>query len=219
MGATISFPSTDALADVRTFLARAARVDDTAVRFVVDRRVLALYAAAFWPRGLLDRGFTVLGLRTMGVLTEEHVDAVVSLRAVLDRLAAPELAAVAPPALALPDQQVSTVWAGISPPRAGWLPVGTVASSTLAEQARRGAAEVAEVVPTAAGDHVVQSIRQAVWTRSIEGRDDIPAGAAFAADAFGFLGDPAEEVPVFVCGPWIRLSSRRGHVLARRGVA
>ncbi len=91
-------------------------------------------------------------------------------------------------------------------------------AALLTDHARRGAVEVAKAVPTAAGDHIVHSVRQAVWTRSIDGRDDIPAGAAFAADAFGFLAEGTEDVPVLVSGPWVRLSPRRGHVLARRGV-
>ncbi|RWZ61606.1 hypothetical protein ELQ92_09190 [Labedella populi] len=180
--------------------------------------MLAVSVAAFSPKGLLDRGFTVLGLRTVRVVPSGDLDLVVALRAVLDRLATPELASGERLSITLPDQQITTVWTGISPPRSGWLPVGSLPSGTLADHARRGAVEVAKAVPTAAGDHIVHSVRLAVWTRSVEGRDDIPAGAAFAADAFGFLADPHEEVPVFVNGPWVRLSPHRGHILARRGV-
>ncbi|RWZ51914.1 hypothetical protein ELQ90_07485 [Labedella phragmitis] len=219
MSVTISFTTADAVADMRTFLSRAARVDDTAARLVVRGDVLAVYVAAFSPKGLLDRGFTVLGLRTVRVVATGDLDLVVPLRSVLDRLATPEMASGDRLAVVLPAQQMTTVWAGISPPRSGWLPVGSVSSTVLADHARRGAIEVAKAVPTAAGDHIVHSVRQAVWTRSIEGRDDVPAGAAFAADAFGFLADPLEEVPLFVSGPWVRLSPRRGHILARRGVA
>lgn len=218
MSATISFLTTDAVTDMRTFLSRAARVDDTAVHLVVRGDVLAVSVAAFSPKGLLDRGFTVLGLRTVRVAPTGDLDVVVPLRGVLDRLAAPELGSGERLGITLPDQQITTVWTGISPPRYGWLPVGSLPSGVLAEHARRGAVEVAKAVPTAAGDHIVHSVRLAVWTRSIEGRDDVPAGAAFAADAFGFLADPLEEVPLFVSGPWLRLSPRRGHVLARRGV-
>lgn len=216
MSAIISFPDTASVTDARTFLARAARVDDTAVRLVLRGGVLALYAAALSPRGLLDRGFTVLGLRTMRAAGDADLDVVVPLRGLLDRLATPESMAGSSLDLVLPDQRVGTVWAGVSPPRADWLPVGEIAASSLRSAARRGVEEVAAAVPTDAGDHIVHSVRQAVWTRPVEGRDDLPAGAAFAADAFGFIADEDETVPLFASGPWVRLSPRRGHVLARR---
>ncbi|PSL39722.1 hypothetical protein CLV49_3369 [Labedella gwakjiensis] len=216
MSSTITFPDPASLSDARTYLARAARVDDTAVRLVLRGGVLALYTAALSPRGLMDRGFTVLGLRTMRAASGSDLDIVVPVRSILDRIATPGPDAGPPLDLALPDQRVTTVWAGISPPRSGWLPIGDVSAATLVETARRGVADVADAVPEAAGDHVVHSIRQAVWTRPIGDRDDLPSGAAFAADALGFIPDGDENVPIFASGSWVRLSPRRGHVLARR---
>jgi hypothetical protein len=216
MSATISFPDSASVSDARTFLTRAARVDDTAVRLVITGGVLALYTSALSPRGLLDRGFTVLGLRTMRASSAGDLDVVVPVRGILDRLATAESASGASLDVVLPDQRVSTVWAGISPPRSGWLPVGDLPAGTLIDTARRGVAEVADALPTAAGDHIVHSVRQSVWARALEERDDVPAGAAFAADAYGFVPDAAEVVPVFASGSWVRLSPRRGHILARR---
>lgn len=219
MSDTISFPDPESVSDARTFLARAARVDDTAVRLVLRGGVLAVYSAALSPRGLMDRGFTVLGLRTMRATSASDLDVVVPLRGLLDRLATPASASGSSLDLVIPDQRVATVWAGISPPRSGWLPVGDVPAAVLADTARRGVADVADAVPTAAGDHVVQSVRQSVWTRPIGDREDLPGGAAFAADAFGFIPDGDESVPIFASGPWIRLSPRRGHILARRSAS
>lgn len=216
MNALITFPDPASVSDVRTFLARAARVDDTAVRLQLRSGVLALYVAAFSPRGLLDRGPTVLGLRTMRASGGGDLDVVVPLRSVLDRLATEESSSGRSLELPVPDQRVSTVWAGIAPPRSGWLPVGDIPAGALADAARDGAAEVGAAVPTDAGDHIVQSVRQSVWNRPVGERVDLPAGAAFAADAFGFLGERDEPVPLFASGPWLRLSPRRGHVLARR---
>ncbi|RUQ97533.1 hypothetical protein [Labedella endophytica] len=216
MSTTITFPDPASVSDLRTFLTRAARVDDTAVRLVLAGGVLALYTAALSPRGLMDRGFTVLGLRTMRAASETDLDIVVPVRGVLDRLATPDTSSGESLDLVLPDQRVGTVWAGISPPRSGWLPVGEVPAAALADATRSGVAEVADSVPTAAGDHIVHSVRQGVWARPIAGRDDLPAGAAFAADAYGFIPDGAESVPIFASGSWVRLSPRRGHVLARR---
>jgi hypothetical protein len=218
MSSSIFFPDAASVSDARTFLTRAARVDDTAVRLMLRDDVLALYTAALSPRGLLDRGFTVLGLRTMRATGERGLDVVVPVRAVLDRLAVAESASGASVEVMLPEQRVATVWAGISPPQSGWLPVGDVSAALLGDVARRGVAEVADAVPNAAGDHVVQSVRQSVWTRPIDGREDLPSGAGFAADAYGFIPDREERVPVFASGSWLRLSPRRGHILARRSV-
>ena len=41
-----------------------------------------------------------------------------------------------------------------------------------------------------------------------------PRGLAFGAQALGFLGDDREAV-LWRTGPWWRLSTQRGHVLAR----
>ena len=46
----------------------------------------------------------------------------------------------------------------------------------------------------------------------------VAAGAAYAADALGFL-DPQEPVAVRQAGPWWRLSTSRGHVLVRAALA
>ena len=43
----------------------------------------------------------------------------------------------------------------------------------------------------------------------------IPAGAAFCAVSLGFL-KPDDTVTVFRSGQWLRLSTKRGHVLVRR---
>ncbi len=51
--------------------------------------------------------------------------------------------------------------------------------------------------------------------RELPGLDGLPAGAAFAAFALGFLG--GSEQKVFRNGRWFRLSGLRGHVLVRTG--
>ena len=58
-------------------------------------------------------------------------------------------------------------------------------------------------------------MRSEVWGRPLEGHDHLPAGVAFAGEALGFLGeDPVQQ---FASGPWIRLSTQRGHVLVKQG--
>jgi hypothetical protein len=53
-----------------------------------------------------------------------------------------------------------------------------------------------------------------VWGRDVEGVDGLPSGAAFAAEALGFLA-AGGAMTVFTSGAWVRLSSPRGHVLCR----
>jgi hypothetical protein len=116
---------------------------------------------------------------------------------------------------ALADAEVNTVtWAGISPPRGGWRPLGQTDAATLETAARAGIEEVAEAIPAGTGEQLVQRVRSEVWGRGVEGLEYVPTGAAFAAYSLGFLGD--DEVMLFETGPWTRLSSRRGHVLVRR---
>jgi hypothetical protein len=80
-----------------------------------------------------------------------------------------------------------------------------------------------------------------VWGRPLPGHEELPAGAAFAAEVFGFLGpdrsavgadgmdgldgadgmdgmdglDGEDAVSLHRAGRWWRLSMTRGHVLAR----
>ena len=75
-------------------------------------------------------------------------------------------------------------------------------------------AEIAAALPEAVGGHVVAQVRAAVWGRDLPSAPGVAAGAAFAADALGFL-DPQEPVAVRQAGPWWRLSTSRGHVLVR----
>ena len=85
----------------------------------------------------------------------------------------------------------------------------------LAAAARAGIEEVAATIPENTGEQIVHRVRSEVWGRPLEGHDHLPAGVAFAAEALGFLGeDPVQQ---FTSGPWIRLSTQRGHVLVKQG--
>ena len=55
------------LDDLQVFLARAARIEEGSVRLIAGSGVLAVYAAVFYPVGLLDESPTVLGLRTIAL--------------------------------------------------------------------------------------------------------------------------------------------------------
>jgi len=113
------------------------------------------------------------------------------------------------------------VWAAITPPQGGWQAHGRVDAGVLERAAREGIAEVAAAVPTASGESIVRRVRAEVWGRPIAGAEFLPAGAAFAALGFGFLGageagGPVPQIDSFETPSWTRLSSARGHILIKR---
>ncbi|WP_419819085.1 hypothetical protein [Glaciibacter flavus] len=216
MPASFALVDRPSLDDLTTYLSRAARVEDGSVRLIATAGVLAAYTAILYPRGLLDDTPTVLGLRTFALAEAQEFDAVVPSRSLLDRLA--RSASVDPGtsmAIALPHEVGSVTWAGISPPRGGWHAQGTADAATLELAAHAGIAEIADAVPTGTGEQLVQRARAEVWSRPVDGLEQVPAGAAFAALSLGFLGGD-EPVSVFETGTWTRLTSSRGHVLVRR---
>jgi hypothetical protein len=207
-----------ALDDLSTYLSRAGRVEDGSVRLIAASGVLAVYVAVFYPSGLLDESPTVLGLRTFSLPEKEAFDAVVPVGSLLQRIAnrrSEVTDAAAPVAVTLPMQVHTVSWAAISPPRGGWTPLPGTSSRMLDEVARAGIDAVAGAIPTGTGEQIVHRVRSEVWGQPIRGLEHVPAGAAFAALSLGFLsGD--EDVQIFETGPWTRLTTKRGHVLAKR---
>lgn len=211
-----------AVGDMQTYLSRAGRVEDGSVRLIAAGGVLAAYTAIFYPRGILDESPTVLGLRTFALAGTSTFDAVVPARSLLERLARAETVAAeqgsgdtGPVTLSLPHQVSTVTWAGISPPKGGWVRQEPADAATLEGVARAGIDEVAAAVPSGVGEQIVQRVRTEVWGRPIDSLEHVPAGAAFAAFTLGFLSTD-EPVQLFETGPWTRLSTSRGHVLVRR---
>jgi hypothetical protein len=207
------------LGDLHTYLQRAGRIEDGSVRLVAGSGILAVYTAILYPRGILDESPTVLGLRTFQLFETEDFDVVVPMRSVVERIVRARGGLgdgdeSQPVTMTRPPQVNTVTWAGISPPRGGWRPLGETDSATLERAARAGIEEVASAIPEGTGESLVQRVRSEVWGRGIEGLEHVPAGAAFAALSLGFLGD--DRIRIFETGPWTRLSSRRGHVLVRR---
>ena len=219
----LALPDAQALADLETFVGRARRVDpDGACRLVATGPVLAAYVSPVHGGG----GPTVLGLRVLALAAPVDLDATVALAALLDRFprVRPASGAASPGAATdadravLPVPPVSAVatWAGVTPPRSGWDAVGLLDAPALRESAARGVREIADGVPGEAAALAVAQLRARVWGRPLTpDLSDVPAGTAFAADALGFLDD-AEPVALYRAGPWVRATTRRGHVLARR---
>ena len=231
-------PDGAAVADLAAYLGRAKRVDpDGAARLVGHGDVLAAYVSPVHGGG----GPTVLGLRTTALARPSEVDVTVSLASLNDRFARLSAlpggqrpapydagpAASGPVAFPLPPTPATNAsWAGVTPPRRGWQAVGLVTLDALEQAVRRGVAEVAAGTPPGAGASAVARLRGMVWGRALlggqapsasggAGAADAPAGLAFAAEALGFLRD-GRPAALYRSGPWTRLTTSAGHVLARR---
>ena len=202
-------------ADLQSFLNRAKRLDpDGLVRLRAFGEILAAYVAPIYSGNLMDSGPTVLGLRTCELAAPAEVDAIVPIGSVLERLAR------------LLDDESTTEfkiqliesgrapWAGISPPRQGWLEIATINESRLTQIARDGIEAVAASLPESVGGPIAARIRGEIWGKGIDLDTKIPTGAAFAAAGLGFLTEN-EEVGVYAAEGWVRLSSEHGHVIAK----
>ncbi|GMA85796.1 hypothetical protein GCM10025868_10460 [Angustibacter aerolatus] len=214
----LRLPGRGAMQDLATFTGRARRVDpDGAVRLVLRDTLLAAYVSPVHGGG----GPTVLGLRVArlpGPGAAHDLDLTVPLSGLADRfarvVAGGLLGPDAPIDLPLPLPARGVEWAGVSPPRTGWDVLGTVPEALVQQAARDGAREVAEGAGDTSGGAAVARLRAAVWGREVPGTEGLPAGAAFAADALGFVV-PGEPVVLHRAGRWLRLTTRHGHVLAR----
>jgi hypothetical protein len=225
MSFSFTFAAPPAAHDLSVLLGRALRLDDAgAVRLTAADGVLAVYVAVLTPKGLLDRGATVLGLRTLAI-TEGIFDVVVSIRALQTTvdaalaLASPTTNSAATDSAAaitisVPSVVSTIVWAGISPPRGGWQRMAPLAASGFATAARAGIDEVASAIPAGVGELIVHRVRGEVWGRPLPEAEHLPAGTAFALESLGFLGD--DPVQQFATGPWMRLTTARGHVLVKQ---
>lgn len=226
MNTSFTFASLPAAQDLTVLLGRALRLDEAgAVRLIADSGVLAVYVAVITPKGLLDRGPTVLGLRTLA-LSDGSFDVVVPIRSLQVRVDSARAAItptasseqgrdlVTPLTIGLPAAVSTIVWAGISPPRGGWQRMAPLTPLGFAAAARAGIDEVAAAIPAGTGEQIVHRVRSEVWGRPLPEVEHVPAGAAFALESLGFLGD--DLIQQFATGPWIRLSTARGHVLVKQ---
>lgn len=198
----------DTAKDVLTFTGRAARVSDEGVRLQAHHGVLALTTAVLAPQGLFDQTPTILAMRIVRADPELECDLVIdALRSTDD-----------PQRLALPETALSPAWAGVAPPRQGWLAESVLPASIIAQRAQWGISAVAHGAGPGSGEEAVRALRAAIWGEPDDDLGGLPRGVAFAADALGFISGE-EDVTVTRSGRWTRLAFRRGHVLARGPVA
>jgi hypothetical protein len=209
---SVHFADPRDLADLRTFVTRAKRIDDGAIRLQAAGSVLAAYVCVLRPRLLGEPTPTILGMRTMALARPAELDTTVSLASVLDRLAR---SSEDDAELPVPPTTVSESWAGVGAPRSGWEHQGSIRDAELKAAADAGVAEVAGIVPEQTGAPILNNARAVVWSRGLDGASGLPAGAAFAALALGFLADGEQQL--YRNGRWFRLSGHRGHVLVRTG--
>lgn len=202
----------EAVSDLRVYLSRARTIEHGSVRLQAVGGVLAVYVCVIGPRIIGEPTPTVLGLRTFALAREAHVDATVPMAAVFDRLARLGESGTA---LEVPPTRTREAWAAVSPPRGPWEKKGSIAGDDVLSAAAAGIAEVAGTVPQRPGAAMVKSVRSAVWGRDLPSVPGVPSGAAFAAQVLGFAV-PGNELQLFACDPWVRLSSRSGHILCRR---
>ncbi len=226
------FGDVEALQDLGTFVARAKSLDaDGGIRLQARGQVLAAWVQVLPGQGMLGSGL-VLGLRVMALHAEHNVDVTVPLAAMSDRLARRAATGDVSATLSLPPTTLDAPWSAITPPRAGWVQVGSVADDTLLDAGRAGIEQVAQGTPTGAGAAAVASLRARVWGAVVPvdlGRGDrpdgvfdpqaetyagIPAGAGLAAYALGFAS-PGGRSLVRSHGAWSRVSSRSGEILTR----
>lgn len=227
------FDDVEALQDLGTFVARAKALDaDGGIRLQARGRVLAAWVQVLPGQGLLGSGL-VLGLRVMTLDGDHDVDVTVPLAALSDRLARRAATGDVSATLSLPPMTLDAPWSAITPPRAGWSPVGSIADDELLDAARKGIESVAQGTPPGAGASAVVSLRARVWGAVLpvaltekgdrSGTDSeaahreyagLPAGAGLAAYALGFAS-PGQTSAVRAHGAWSRVSSRSGEILTR----
>jgi len=217
MSSQISLPDQQTAVDMQSYLSRAKRLDaDGMVRFRAFGEILAAYVAPIFAGGLMDSGPTILGLRTLELAEPAELDVIVPIAQVLDRLAKVVGRTEGQIRIELPPSQ-RAIWAGVSPPRAGWQEIGVIPEQRLTQIARDGIAEVAASLPESVGGPIAARVRGEIWGRGIDLETKLPTGAAFAAAGLGFLTE-GESVGVYQSDGWVRISAMHGHVIAKAAV-
>lgn len=212
----VDFVDPRAVDDFATFVARAAKAQPNgAVRLQVLDGLLVTTVSVLDGGGLLRDGL-VLGVRVSPIRYAAGpgaaTDVTVSFASLTDRLARRLAASTR---LSVPPVTVHVPWGGLTPPRDGWERVGVLAVDEVSRIAGEGISQLAQEVGSGRGGHVVEARRQSVWGAMSDTRPPIVAGLAFGAHVLGFVSDEDDEAVVTTAGRWTRLSTRRGHVLAR----
>jgi hypothetical protein len=207
---TLRFLDSRDTADLRSFLARAKRLDeDGVVKFRAFGDILACYVSPIYSGSLLSDGPTILGLRTIQLSEGNELD---SCYAITDILEAINEGATE---LKLPKETARAAWTGVTPPRQGWEEFGTVSQEQITKWAKDGIEEVARNLPTSVGSAIAARVRLGIWGKTVSLEFNLPGGSAFAMAGLGFM-QKDEEIKVFRTNGWVRLTSSYGHVMAKQ---
>lgn len=207
------FDDGNSVNDLANFISRAKTVDDDAALFMGRGTALAVYVPVLVPAEFGQGQYTILAMRVHRLSEAADINKSYSLGSIQDRLARMGESSLK---FSLPPAEENPRWAGISVPLSGWEETSIVSDDVLKSAAQAGIDEVAQSLPENAGLPLVSQIRQHVWSAPIDAVvEEIPAGAAFAMQALGFL-NPGSESKVYRSGSWSRISNGRGHVLIRR---
>jgi hypothetical protein len=145
--------------DLQAYLTRAKKMDPKgAVRLRAFGTILTAYVAPLFTGNILDDGPTVLGLRTMELKSETELNILVPIQAVLDRLAFEFEKPEEVDRFRFQMQSTERVaWAGVSPPRTGWLEAGTLPEHILTNVAKKESLKLPRQFPS---QWAVQSQRE-----------------------------------------------------------
>ncbi len=211
-------------ADLAAFLGRLVRWDKAAVvRLRAGSVPDGGSAVAVFGRPPFGE---VLAVRTYPLAEPLTLDATVPAGPLLDAVDASDGVTTVPPGVTGP------AWAGVLPPRDGWLRTAELDAGRLRTAA---AAVVGEfrarteaLAPRERTRAVLDALADEVWSRRLAGTR-LPLRAVHAAHALGFLrpvravvtaGSPGppggEDPPVLLArGPWLRLRTPYGSVAVR----
>jgi hypothetical protein len=207
---TLTFISPNDLVDLKSYLARAKRLDDDGlVKFRAFGDVLASYVSPIYSGSLLSDGPTVLGLRAMKLAKPVELDSSFSISEVMDLIYDAETE------LVLPSVSSRTAWTGVTPPRQGWEEIGTLAQSQVTKWAQDGIDEVARTLPSSVGSAIAARVRLGIWGKTVSLEFNLPGASAFAMAGLGFM-QKDEDIKVYRTNGWVRLTSSYGHVLAKQ---
>ncbi|MEV6109963.1 hypothetical protein AB0M28_35450 [Streptomyces sp. NPDC051940] len=191
-------------AGLAAFLQRLLRYDRAAaVRLQASSEALAVFGRA----PALD----VIVVRTARLAEAAELDVTVSAGELLESFDA--AGATVPAAV------TGSAWAGLLPPRSGWIPhPGLPPAADLRGAVGAAVAEFKSRVEILPEDKRTRSeldrIGADIWGRTL-GDTPLPLRAAHAAHVFGLLS-PDAEATLLTSGPWLRLRTPYGSVAVRR---
>jgi len=232
MNTFFELPEAEDLNDLAKYINRAQKMDpEGGVRLRAYGDVLTVYVSPTYSLKLAESAPIILGLRTLALAKPAEFDLSYPISdlaallngdsgesektfSLLNRLVKVTGQGSTSNGLALPDTDYRVHWSNETPTRSGWELGGHFSQEELTAAATKGVAEVAAALPTSVGGPLAARIRGEIWSKSIDYKFPIPAGAAFVAAGLGFLTE-GEQVPWYVSGDWLRLSPAHGHVLSK----